>query len=171
VILADKEIHALCQGGLVDPYDPVLVNPASLDVRLGWELLVEVEEYPTLIPIDITGHTPENPFYLRPGEFVLGCTIETFHLPVDVAGQFALKSTRARQGLEHLMAGYCDPGWSGSKLTLELQNARQHHPVALWPEMRIGQIVFHRMSQTPARDYSLVGHYNHDVSVQSAKYL
>ena len=171
MILADKEIHALCQGGLVDPYDPALVNPASLDVRLGLELLVEVEEYPTLIPIDIAGHTPDNPFYLRPGEFVLGCTIETFYLPHNVAGQFALKSTRARQGLEHLMAGYCDPGWSGSKLTLELQNARQHHPVALWPEMRIGQIVFHRMSQDPARDYSLVGHYNHDVSVQSAKYL
>jgi dCTP deaminase len=171
VILCDHEIHALCEGGLVTPYDPDLVNPASLDVRLGLELLVEVEEYPTLIPIDIAGHTPYNPFYLRPGEFVLGCTIETFYLPHNVAGQFALKSTRARQGLEHLMAGYCDPGWSGSKLTLELQNARQHHPVALWPEMRIGQIVFHRMSQTPARDYSLVGHYNHDVSVQSAKYL
>jgi dCTP deaminase len=171
VILCDKEIHALCQGGLVSPYDPALVNPASLDVRLGVELLVEVEEYPTLIPIDIAGHTAANPFYLRPGEFVLGCTIETFYLPHNVAGQFALKSTRARQGLEHLMAGYCDPGWSGSKLTLELQNARQHHPVALWPEMRIGQIVFHRMSQDPARDYSLVGHYNHDVSVQSAKYL
>jgi dCTP deaminase len=171
VILCDSEIHALCEGGLVTPYDPDLVNPASLDVRLGLELLVEVEEYPTLIPIDIAGHTSTNPFYLRPGEFVLGCTIETFYLPHNVAGQFALKSTRARQGLEHLMAGYCDPGWSGSKLTLELQNARQHHPVALWPEMRIGQIVFHRMSQTPARDYSLVGHYNHDVSVQSAKYL
>jgi len=171
VILCDNEIHALCEGGLVDPYDPALVNPASLDVRLGVELLVEVEEYPTLIPIDIAGHTAANPFYLRPGEFVLGCTIETFYLPHNVAGQFALKSTRARQGLEHLMAGYCDPGWSGSKLTLELQNARQHHPVALWPEMRIGQIVFHRMSQDPARDYSLVGHYNHDVSVQSAKYL
>ena len=171
MILCDKEIHALCEGGLVTPYDPALVNPASLDVRLGLELLVEVEEYPTLIPIDIAGHTATNPFYLRPGEFVLGCTIETFYLPHNVAGQFALKSTRARQGLEHLMAGYCDPGWSGSKLTLELQNARQHHPVALWPEMRIGQIVFHRMSDTPTRDYSLVGHYNHDISVQSAKYL
>jgi dCTP deaminase len=152
----------------VDPYDPVLVNPASLDVRLGLELLVEVEEYPTLIPIDIAGHTPTNPFYLRPGEFVLGCTIETFYLPHNVAGQFALKSTRARQGLEHLMAGYCDPGWSGSKLTLELQNARQHHPVALWPEMRIGQIVFHRMSQDPDRDYSLVGRYNNHPSVHGA---
>jgi dCTP deaminase len=171
VILCDTEIRALCEEGLVSPYDPVLVNPASLDVRLGLELMVEVEEYPDLIPIDITGHTQANPFWLRPGEFVLGCTLETFFLPSDVAAQFALKSTRARQGIEHLMAGYCDPGWSGSKLTLELQNARKLHAVALWPEMKIGQLVFHRMSRVPARDYSVTGHYNNDLSVQRAKYV
>jgi len=171
VILCDSEIRALCEEGLVDPYNPLLVNPASLDVRLGFELMVEVEEYPALVSVDITGHTQENPFYLRPGEFVLGCTIETFFLPACVAAQFALKSTRARQGLEHLMAGYCDPGWSGSKLTLELQNARSLHPVALWPEMRIGQLVFHRMSAIPVRNYSVTGHYNNDASVQAAKYV
>lgn len=169
MILCDTEIRALCEQGLVTPYDPALVNPASLDVRLGYELLVEVAEYPILMPVDLTGHTQAEPFWLRPHEFVLGCTIETFCLPNDVAGQFALKSSRARQGIEHLMAGYCDPGWTGSKLTLELQNARAMHPVALWPEMRIGQIVFHRMSKVPARDYSLVGHYNNDTTVQAAK--
>ena len=171
MILCDTEIRALCEEGLVSPYDPALVNPASLDVRLGLELMVEVEEYPDLIPIDIAGHTQANPFWLRPGEFVLGCTLETFFLPSDVAAQFALKSTRARQGIEHLMAGYCDPGWSGSKLTLELQNARKLHPVALWPEMKIGQLVFHRMSSVPAKDYSVTGHYNNDLSVQLAKYV
>ena len=170
MILCDKEILGLCEGGLICAYDPALVNPASLDVRLGLELMVEVEEYPDLIPVDIAGHTQANPFWLRPGEFVLGCTLEAFFLPSDVAAQFALKSTRARQGIEHLMAGYCDPGWSGSKLTLELQNARKLHPVALWPEMRIGQLVFHRMSQVPAKDYSVVGNYNNDPSVRGAKY-
>jgi len=171
VILCDSEIRAFCAAGMVEPYDPRLVNPASLDVRLGYELMVEVEEYSTLIDIDIAGHTQANPFLLRPGEFVLGCTIERFWLPTDIAAQFALKSTRARQGIEHLMAGYCDPGWSGSKLTLELQNARQLHPVALWPEMLIGQLVFHRMSKVPTRDYSITGRYNNDGSVQPAKHV
>lgn len=171
MILCDTEIRALCMQGLVDPYDPRLVNPASLDVRLGYELMVEVPDFPDLVPIDIAGHTQANPFLLRPGEFVLGCTIETFWFPADVAGQFALKSTRARSGIEHLMAGYCDPGWSGSKLTLELQNARKMHEVPIWPEMRIGQIVLHRMSKVPAKDYSVVGHYNHDVSVRGPKYV
>ena len=124
MILCDTEIRALCKQGLVSPYDPALVNPASLDVRLGCELMVEMAEWSTMTSIDIGGHTQVEPFYLQPHEFVLACTEETFFLPTNIAGQFALKSSRARSGIEHLMAGYCDPGWSGSKLTLELQNAR-----------------------------------------------
>jgi dCTP deaminase len=169
MILCDTEIRALCEEGLVDPYDPALVNPASLDVRLGENLLVEVPLTAQMQPFSIKGYTEEHPFLLPPKEFILAETIETFFLPSFLAGQFALKSSRARSGIEHLMAGYCDPGWQGSKLTLELQNARAIHPVALWPGMRIGQIVFHRMSATPAEDYSIVGHYNFDQKVTAAK--
>lgn len=169
MILCDLEIRALCEEGLVDPYHPELVNPASLDVRLGPNIMVEVEDDPELRRFSLHGYTEDRPFLLPPGEFILAETIETFFFPSFLAGQFALKSSRARAGVEHLMAGYCDPGWQGSKLTLELQNARQLHPIKLWPGMRIGQIVFHRMSQTPAEDYSIVGHYNFDQSVTAAK--
>jgi dCTP deaminase len=169
MILCDTEIRALCAEGLVDPYEPALVNPASLDVRLGENLLVEVALTSQMQPFSIKGYTEDQPFLLPPKEFILAETVETFFLPSFLAGQFALKSSRARSGIEHLMAGYCDPGWQGSKLTLELQNARAIHPVALWPGMRIGQIVFHRMSATPAEDYSVVGHYNFDQKVTAAK--
>ncbi len=169
MILCDTEIRALCAEGLVDPYEPALVNPASLDVRLGENLLVEVALTSQMQPFSIKGYTEDHPFLLPPKEFILAETVETFFLPSFLAGQFALKSSRARSGIEHLMAGYCDPGWQGSKLTLELQNARAIHPVALWPGMRIGQIVFHRMSATPAEDYSIVGHYNFDQKVTAAK--
>lgn len=169
MILCDTEIRALCAEGLVYPYDPELVNPASLDVRLGENILVEAVFTSQMQPRSISGFTQEDPFLLRPQEFILAETVETFFLPSFLAGQFALKSSRARSGIEHLMAGYCDPGWQGSKLTLELQNARSLHPVALWPGMRIGQIVFHTMSASPAEDYSIVGHYNFDQKVTAAK--
>jgi dCTP deaminase len=169
VILCDTEIRALCEEGLVDPYDPALVNPASLDVRLGENLLVEVEQDSLMRPFSLKGYTEDCPLLLPPGEFVLAETVETFFLPSFLAAQFALKSSRARSGIEHLMAGYCDPGWQGSKLTLELQNARAIHPVALWPGMRIGQMVFHVMSARPAEDYSIVGHYNFDQQVTASK--
>ena len=169
MILCDTEIRALCAEGLVDPYDPELVNPASLDVRLGENLLVEVALTSQMQPFSIKGYTEDRPFLLPPKEFILAETVETFFLPSFLAGQFALKSSRARSGIEHLMAGYCDPGWQGSKLTLELQNARAIHPVALWPGMRIGQLVFHVMSARPAEDYSIVGHYNFDQQVTASK--
>ena len=169
MILCDSEIRALCEEGLVDPYDPALVNPASLDVRLGENILIETALTSHMQPCSIAGFTEEIPFLLHPREFILAETVETFFLPSFLAGQFALKSSRARSGIEHLMAGYCDPGWSGSKLTLELQNARALHTVELWPGMRIGQLVFHVMSATPAEDYSVVGHYNFDQQVTASK--
>ena len=75
----------------------------------------------------------------------------------------------ARRGLEHLLAGFCDPGWSGSVLTMELHNSRQLWPVELWPGMRIGQMVFELMDKTPLRSYADVGHYNDDKTVTQAK--
>ena len=107
-ILSDWQITARCNGGMVTPFDPALVNPASLDVRLGDTLLIESAGSPELVPYPLAGHTEENPYLLRPGQFVLAQTDETFHLPDDIAAQFMLKSSRARSGLEHLMAGYCD---------------------------------------------------------------
>jgi dCTP deaminase len=86
-----------------------------------------------------------------------------------VAAQFMLKSSRAREGLEHLMAGYCDPGWHGSVLTLELHNSRQLWPVGLWPGMKIGQIVFHLMAERPVCSYAQTGRYNLDTTVHASK--
>lgn len=169
MILPDHHIRRLCEGGLVSPFDPSLVNPASLDVRLGGTLLIERAGNPELVAYPLADHDEAEPFWLRPGQFVLAQTLETFHLPSDVAAQFMLKSSRAREGLEHLMAGYCDPGWHGSVLTLELHCSRQLHPVALWPGMRIGQMVFHLMATPPERSYRETGRYNGDQTVAASK--
>lgn len=169
MILADYQIVALCQSGMVTPFDPALVNPASLDVRLGGTLLIESAQSPEMVPYPLHHHSEAEPYWLQPGQFVLAETVETFHLPPTVAAQFMLKSSRAREGLEHLMAGYCDPGWSGSVLTLELHNSRQLHPVALWPGMKIGQMVLHRMDAIPLRDYRETGRYNGDATVMASK--
>lgn len=168
MVLADYEIFSLARRGLVLPFHEELVNPASLDVRLGENLLVEKPKAPALLPFSIAGHTQENPFMLQPHEFVLAETLEEFEIPDCVAGQLALKSSRAREGIEHLLAGYIDPGYKG-RLTLELQNARSMHAVPLWPGMRIAQIVFHRMSMLPGKSYSVTGRYHGDTAVQASK--
>jgi len=168
MILCDWEIRARCMGGMVIDYDDDLINPASLDVRLGDILLIESVESPALVLYPLHQHTEDDPYLMVPGQFVLAETIETFNLPDDLAAQFMLKSSRAREGLEHLMAGYCDPGWHGSKLTMELHNSRQLHPVPLWPGMKIGQMVFHTMSTAPQRSYAVTGRYNNHATVHES---
>jgi dCTP deaminase len=159
LILEDASILALIKAGAIENADLELVNPASLDVRLGPNLLIESAESLELVPLSIAHHSPVNPYWLVPGQFVLAETMEVFNMPESVAGQFALKSSRAREGLEHLLAGWIDPGFSGSVLTLELKNARQLQRLPLWPGMRLGQIVFHKMAHTPLVSYQKVGHY------------
>lgn len=159
MILEDAAILALIKQGAIKRVDPRLVNPASLDVRLGTNLLIESAESPDMVPLSIRRCTEQDPYWLVPGQFVLAETMEVFNMPEHVAAQFALKSSRAREGLEHLLAGWIDPGFSDSVLTLELKNARQLHKLPLWPGMRIGQIVFMQMLHRPLVSYREVGHY------------
>lgn len=170
MILADWEIRALCLGGMVTPFDPVLLNPASLDVRLGRHIMIEQSGTADMLLLDleVDGYCETDPFVLRPGQFILAETVETFHLPDHIAAQFMLKSSRAREGIEHLMAGYVDPGFYGV-LTLELHNSRQLSGVALWPGMKIGQMVFHLMHERPLRSYAQTGRYNGDAMVQGSR--
>ena len=68
-----------------------------------------------------------------------------------------------------MLAGWCDPGWHGSKLTLELQNARRMHALPLYPGLKIGQMIFFEMESMPIMSYAQVGHYNNDTQVSASK--
>ena len=150
---------------MVENFDPDLVNPASLDLRLGSGIMIECIYKKEHIRVDISDTTEDNPFLVQPGDFLLAETMEIFNLPEDVSAQFVLKSSRARAGFNHMLAGWCDPGWHGSTLTLELKNERQHHALPIFPGMKIGQMVFHSMSNTPVASYAKTGHYNNHLTV------
>ena len=169
MILCDTEIHDLIEQGMVQHHQPELINPASLDLRLGDLIMLESVESQQMIPLSIKDYTPDHPYELVPGQFILAQTMETFVMPEDIAGLFFLKSSRAREGYENLHAGYADPGWHGSALTLELKNARQLQPLPIYPGLKIGQMVFFRMSQRPALSYALTGSYNNDKLVSASK--
>ena len=91
---------------MVEPFDLALVNPASIDVRLGNHLMTEVADRRELAEVDISKRTAEHPYWLLPNEFCLAETLETFNLPRFIAAQFVLKSSRAREGYEHMLAGF-----------------------------------------------------------------
>lgn len=109
-------------------------------------------------------------YVLKPNSFVLGHSEQEFHLPDNISADYHLKSTIGRVGLEHLNAGWCDPWWHGSKLTLELKNLTRFHRLLLRPGMPIGQLTFHRHKPVPKdKGYAVRGRYNNDPSVSGAK--
>ena len=167
--LADWQIENLCLTGMLTPFDPDLINPASIDVRLGDNLMIESAATPDMIPYPLFQHDQTNPYEMVPGQFVLAQTDVTLNIPPSLAAQFVLKSSRAREGLQHLLAGWIDPGFNGSVLTLELKNVRQLQPVQIWPSLLIGQIVFHQMDGIPRRSYAETGRYNGDTTVQQSR--
>jgi dCTP deaminase len=170
VILQDREIRRLCEEErMIVPFDLEQLNPASYDVLLGNHIMVESVASPELVLVDISDCSKENPYSLAPGAFVLAETFETFNIPDDIAAQFILKSSRGREGLSHALCGYCDPGWHGSKLTLELHSLRQLHPLPLYPGLKIGQLVFTLMAGIPDRSYAETGRYNGDGGVTASK--
>ena len=170
MVLPDHEIKRLCvEHAMVVPFNQDLLNPASIDLLLGDHLMIEDPMNIEQRLISIKGYSQENPYWLRPGEFALAETQETFNLPDHISAQFVLKSSRARSGYSHMLAGWCDPGWHGSKLTLELQNARRMHALPLYPGLKIGQMIFFEMQSMPIMSYAQTGHYNNDTQVSASK--
>lgn len=139
-VLVDYQIKSLCEQGLVNPYDESLINPSSLDIRLGNSLIVDDEI------TDISHHTRNNPYILEPNEFVLAETLEYLTVPSNIAIELKLKSSRAREGLSHALAGWVDNGFYGV-LTLELKNYSTRKPVFIYPTLRIGQLIIHSTEQ------------------------
>jgi len=107
---------------------------------------------------------------IDPGSFILCSSEQIFNLPNDISCEYKLKSSMARIGLEHLNAGWCDPGWHGSALTLEFLNVTRFHSILLRPGDRIGQVVFFRSAPVPEEaSYTKRGRYNQDKTVTGIK--
>ena len=171
MVLSDRDIRAELERGRVvlDPFDARLVQPASVDVRLGGD--VRVFRNSTHVAIDPEKHQPDltervvvgdgGTFVLHPGQFALGTTLERIAVPDDLLAKLEGKSSLGRLGLMiHSTAGYIDPGWDG-QVTLELSNVATL-PILLRPGMRIGQISFERMSspvEVPYGSPGLGSHY------------
>lgn len=163
--LTDVQIKALCLNGMVTPFDETLLNPRSLDLRLGDALLVEQPHTSEYKHVSIDTYTERRPYFLRPKQFVLAVTLELFTLPQNICGFFLLKSSRARERYQHSFAGFADPGWTNSRLTLELSNCSEFHSIPLYPGLLIGQMVFAETEGPSQVDYAKVGHYNNNATV------
>lgn len=152
-LLVDWQIKQYCEigrlvnpyhnedGKLIQSYDSQLINPSSLDFRLGFTALKDTKEGFIDIP-DFKYYSKEEPYILEPNKFLLASTYEYFDLFPNMSGEIKLKSSRARDGLSHALAGWVDPAFHGI-LTLEIKNYSTEQEIEIYPGLRIGQIVFH----------------------------
>ncbi len=162
MLLSDHDIRSELESGRVrlDPYEPAMIQPSSIDVRLDkyfrlfdnhrYAVIDPAEEQPDLTRL-VEVPTGES-LVLHPGEFVLGSTYEAVTLPDDVAARLEGKSSLGRLGLlTHSTAGFVDPGFTGH-VTLELSNVATL-PIKLWPGMKVGQLCFFRLSSPADEPY------------------
>jgi dCTP deaminase len=166
VILSDVSIRkGLAEGRIIiDPLDESSIQPSSVDLH--------VDRYFRVFRNDTTPYIdPKEPqenltelvevveggaFILHPGEFVLGATLERIRLPDDLVARLDGKSSLGRLGLQvHSTAGLADPGFEG-QITLELSNIASL-PIAIYPGMRIAQLVFERLTTPADRPYGAGG--------------
>lgn len=199
-MLVDHEIKILCENGFVFPYNDELVNPSSLDIRVGYTAMQDrgwgifdcirrwlVSEFSTIdknefydFPlskqiqdwaneqyenpyfkaIPFANYTKDKPYWLNPGECLLVGTLEKFNIPDDIAVELKLKSSRAREGLSHALAGHFDNGFNGVG-TLELHNISRWHAIPIYPGQKIGQVILHRTA-TPEKSYRKGRYSGHD---------
>jgi len=180
-ILSYTELCELIEDGVIENADYECVNSSSIDIHLGSTLLLEgqVSQGPdNLKYLNKKSHLvhetvmlqKDGHYAMSPGEFLLASSREIFHLPNNISAEYKLKSSMARLGLDHLNAGWCDSGWNGSVLTLELKNVTQRHRIVLTAGDRIGQMVFYRHKEVPLdKSYAVRGSYNGDKEAQGVK--
>jgi dCTP deaminase len=170
--LSDGTIRRLAEEGRikVDPWDPALVQPSSIDLRLGDSFRVfdnhritaiDLREVPANLTKEVTVG-PEESFVIHPGEFCLGRTLEWVELPDDVVARVEGKSSVGR---------LVDPGWRGT-LTLELNNLTRV-PIKLWPGILIAQLSFMALDRPAEKPYGspeLGSHYQGQVAATESRY-
>jgi dCTP deaminase len=147
-VFADHEIECAVKAGelTVDPFDPSMIRPAALSLRLGsaaYSVMstgvvdtADAATYPELLPreLDDCGR-----LRVDPGEVLLAPTLERIGLPANLAGLLDGTSSYARLGISVVLSGQVSPGFGRTTpavLTLEIVN-HLRHPVLLHPGARI----------------------------------
>jgi len=169
MILSGEQIREYIRQGriLIEPFDERLIGPSQVDLRLGSKFRIfratnlvdpsdrnSIEENTELV--DSKG----KPFVIRPGQLILGVTLEKVAVPNDLVASIEGRSSIARMGVFiHISSGHVNPG-SGSRgpipVTLEILNMNPA-PVKLYPGMRICQLLFYTMDRAVSKGYDEIG--------------
>lgn len=144
MIYNDLRIKELIASKRIQGADEKQVNPASINIRLGYSFLRPKKPHSVSlgkeVEYDVEYLYGNECTYIMPGEFILATTIEKFSIPNDAAAFVQGRSSIGRIGLMVQNAGFVDPGFKGH-ITLELKNDSPN-AIKLIPGYPVGQMVF-----------------------------
>lgn len=170
MILSDLQIREALETGdlAIIPFDEGrgAIQPASIDLRLGpiiFDLGANPVEGIYVDPItlnvdsfirsqSVTRDLSREPFFLQPGQFVIGATLEHVTLSTRLGARVDGKSRLARLGVGvHITAPKIDPGFS-NYITLEIFNLGPW-TIMLQNEMEICSLILEPLGRPALRGY------------------
>lgn len=177
MIICGNDLYALVYEKVITNVAVDLINAGSIDITCGPYYIVERFTHAPFNLFDKNAAQPltipDHGLILAPGCSVLLESEQEFNLPINPAifAEYKLKSTMARNFIDAYNAGWCDAGWHGAKLTIELINNNKYKPVIIHPGDRIGQMIFYKGSTyVPIeQSYATKGRYNCTDIVTGAK--
>ncbi len=158
ILTRDKIRDAVQMGEItIDPFDEHALDAASYDMTLYPQIRVFIEGLNEIDLLDMAQNAhallditrvvniPSESYYLlKPGELVLGMTVEKLSLAPNIAGLLEGRSRFARMGLMvHVTASFLQPGIKNTRQIFEIFNASRN-AIKLRSGVRIAQVVFER---------------------------
>jgi dCTP deaminase len=144
MVLGDLSLWKLLNDLVGEP-DPDLVNPASIDIRVGPEMRLEVGPG-EFRAVDLARGAVQ----LEPGAFALARTFECLTVPNGYAAELTLQPAPAAQGYGFATTVWLEPGWRGTA-TLPIRNATRYTPLPLACGMSLARLVVHPLDQPAVR--------------------
>ena len=162
ILTRNKILDAVRLGEIaIDPFDERALDAASYDMTLYPQIRVFIEGLNEIDLMDMAqdAHAlmnitrlvdiPSGSYYLlKPGELVLGMTVEKLSLAPSIAGSLEGRSRFARMGLMvHVTASFLQPGIRDTRQVFEIFNASRN-AIKLRSGVRIAQVVFEQCAGT-----------------------
>lgn len=151
----DSWIKRQIELGNLGDLDVLLVNPASVDIKLGRP----VNHFDPFGKLTEWKHSSNTQLQVTAGSRLLCCSKEITKCPDTHAWIFTLKSSIGRRGFVLSHPGWGDPGFVG-QITFSLF-AAQNTQITIGE--RIGQLIFVRMAHIPDSLYK--GRYQNSTGV------
>jgi len=132
---------------MIEQYDHKSIGPCSINFRLG-ELFkhkkgktieLDINKFPDLTKLTL-------PYNIKPGEYLLGRTIEKMNTPSNIMGIFKIKSQAFRIGL-NIISGINDPDYKGN-VVFGIHNISQN-TIKLYKGMNLLHGVFSELKGEP----------------------